>query len=64
MTTNYPSSLDSLTNPTASDSLGSATVPHATNTLMLTMLLLLLKQFWVLVLPVLELQQLLTVLLD
>jgi len=29
MATNYPSSLDSFVNPTASDSLGSATVPHA-----------------------------------
>lgn len=29
MATNYPSSLDSFTNPSASDSLGSATVPHA-----------------------------------
>jgi hypothetical protein len=29
MATSYPGSLDSLTNPTASDSLGSATVPHA-----------------------------------
>ena len=29
MATNYPSSLDSFTNPTASDSLASSTVPHA-----------------------------------
>jgi hypothetical protein len=29
MATNYPSSLDSLTNPTATDTLDSATVPHA-----------------------------------
>jgi hypothetical protein len=29
MATSYPSSLDSFVNPTASDSLGSATVPHA-----------------------------------
>jgi len=30
MATNFPSSLDSLTNPTASDKLNSVTVPHAT----------------------------------
>lgn len=30
MATNFPTSLDSLTNPTASDKLNSATVPHAT----------------------------------
>ena len=30
MTTNFPTSLDSFTNPTGSDALGSATVPHAT----------------------------------
>jgi len=30
MATNYPGALDSLTNPTASDTLDSATVPHAT----------------------------------
>ena len=29
MATNYPSSLDSFTNPTATDTLDSATVPHA-----------------------------------
>jgi len=29
MTTSYPSSLDSFTNPTATDTLDSATVPHA-----------------------------------
>jgi len=29
MATNYPGALDSLTNPTATDTLDSATVPHA-----------------------------------
>jgi hypothetical protein len=29
MATNYPSTLDSFTNPTATDTLDSATVPHA-----------------------------------
>lgn len=29
MATNYPSSLDNLTNPTSTDTLDSATVPHA-----------------------------------
>ena len=29
MATNYPTSLDNFTNPTADDSLNSATVPHA-----------------------------------
>ena len=30
MTTNFPSGLDSFTNPTATDAMDSATVPHAT----------------------------------
>ena len=29
MSSNYPGALDALTNPTASDTLNSATVPHA-----------------------------------